>query len=79
MSSNRIFDHIFNAGSNWNDFAKNNSTNKAWLEKEQKVWELFVISKTSTSISSSNSNNNQVTNNTVNNTIIDTNITDSTK
>lgn len=76
MSSNRVFDHMFNAGSNWNDLAKNNPTNKAWLEKEQKVWQLFAISNTTTS---SNSNNNQVTNNTVNNTIIDTNITGSTK
>lgn len=42
MSSNDVFGHKFNAASNWNEFAKNNPANKAWIEKEKKTWQLFA-------------------------------------
>lgn len=52
MSSNDVFGHKFNAASNWCELAKNNQANKARIEKEKKVWQLFAttnyVAKTNT-------------------------------
>jgi hypothetical protein len=54
MSSNDVFGHKFNAASSWCELAKNNPANKAWIEKEKKVWQLFAttnaVTKTNTAI-----------------------------
>ena len=54
MSSDNVFGHKFNAASNWCELAKNNPANKAWIEKEKKVWKLFAttnaVTKTNTAI-----------------------------
>ena len=48
MSTDHVFDHKFNAGSNWTKLAENNPTIKAWIEKEKKVWKLFAVTNTAT-------------------------------
>ena len=48
MSSNDVFGHKFNAASSWCELANNNPENKAWIEKEKKVWQLFATTNTDT-------------------------------
>ena len=49
-----FFGHKFNAALSWCELVKNNPANKAWIEKEKKVWQLFAttntVTKTNTAI-----------------------------
>lgn len=74
-TDHRVFDHKFNAGSNWSKLAENDPVIQAWLEKEKKVWKLFATTNTATATNAVTTINTVTTANTattINNTDSDT-------